>query len=144
MWTGFVHLERSPIMIKTLLILVATALALLILGGGLLAQRKPDIIGTWIGYAIVGDGGRVDITVVIDKGEAGYTGKLSDTTGMVPESPLKEIVFKDAKLTFEFDLNEGAGSRLIKIELNLENEALKGAWFDPDGNSDIIELTLKK
>jgi hypothetical protein len=129
---------------KTLLILAFAALALLILGGGLFAQKKPDVVGTWIGYAIVGDGGRVDITVVIDKGEAGYTGKLSDTTGMVPESPLKEIVFKDGKLTFEFDLAEGAESRLIKIELTLDSETLKGAWFDPDGNSDIIELTLKK
>jgi hypothetical protein len=129
---------------KTLLILVATALALLILGVGLFAQKKPDVIGTWAGYAIVGDGGRVDITVVLDKGETGYTGKLSDTAGMIPESPLKEIVFKEGKLSFELDLNEGSGSMLIKIELDLENEVLKGAWFDPDGNSDIIELTLKK
>ncbi len=129
---------------KTLLILVATALALLILGAGLFAQKKPDVIGTWIGYAVVGDGSRVDITLVIDKGEAGYTGKLSDTTGMVPELPLKEIVFKDGKLTFEIDLAQGMESQLIKIELTLENETLNGAWFDPEGNSDVIELTLKK
>jgi hypothetical protein len=129
---------------KTLLVLAVVALALFVLAGGAFAQKKPDVVGTWIGFAIVGDGGRVDITVVLDKGEAGYTGKLSDTTGMVPESPLKEIVFKDGKLAFEFDLAEGAETRLIKIELTLENEILKGVWFDPDGNSDIIELTLKK
>src|SRR4030042_3255632 len=78
--------ERSPIMKKTLLILVATALALLILGAGLFAQKKPDVIGTWIGYAVVGDGSRGDITLVIDKGEAGDPGKLTDTTGLGPES----------------------------------------------------------
>jgi len=33
---------------------------------------------------------------------------------------------------------------LIKIELTLDIETLKGAWFDPEGNSDLIELTLKK
>jgi len=33
---------------------------------------------------------------------------------------------------------------LIKIELTLDGETLKGAWLDPEGNSDIIELTLKK
>ena len=129
---------------KTLLILVATALALLILGAGLFAQKKPDVIGTWIGYAVVGDGSRVDVTIVIDKGESGYTGKLSDASGMVPESPLKEIVFKDGKLTFEIDMAQGMESQLIKIELTLENETLNGAWFDPEGNSDVIELTLKK
>jgi len=127
---------------KTLLILAFTALVLILLVGGVFAQNKPDVVGTWIGYALGGDGNRIDITVVIEKGAAGYTGKLSDATGMVPESPLKEIVFKDGKLTFEFDL--AAESMLIKIELTLDGETLKGAWLDPEGNSDIIELTLKK
>jgi hypothetical protein len=129
---------------KTLLILAFAALALILLVGGVFAQKKPDVIGTWIGYALEGEGNRIDITVVIEKGAAGYTGKLSDATGMVPESPLKEIVFKDNKLTFEFDLAMGAESMLIKIELTLDIETLKGAWFDPEGNSDLIELTLKK
>lgn len=129
---------------KTLLILVVTALALILLVGGVFAQKKLDVVGTWIGYALEGEGARVDVTVVIDKGEAGYTGKISDSTGMVPESPLKNIVFKDGKLGFEFDLAMGAESMLIKIELTLDGETLKGAWFDPEGNSDIIELTLKK
>jgi hypothetical protein len=126
---------------KTLLIPAAAALAVLILVGGVFAQKKPEVIGTWIGFA-VGEGNRVDLTVVIDKGEAGYTGKISDATGMVPESPLKNIVFKDGRLAFEFDM--ASESMLIKIELTLDSETLKGAWFDPEGNSDIIELTLKK
>jgi len=129
---------------KTLLIPAVAMMALLVLSGGVFAQKKPDVIGTWVGYAIVGDGSRVDFTVVIEKGQAGFTGKLFDMTGMIPESPLKNIVFKDNKLTFEFDLAEGMESSLIKIDLTLENETLKGAWFDPDGNSNMIELTLKK
>jgi hypothetical protein len=136
--------ERSLIMKKTLLILALVTLALVALLGGVFAQKKPDIVGTWVGYAIVGDGSRVDITAVIEKNAAGYTGKLSDTAGMVPESPLKNMVFKEKKLTFEFDLAQGAESTLIKIELTLENEVLKGAWFDPEGNTDLVELTLKK
>jgi len=129
---------------KTLLIPAVAMMALLVLSGGVFAQKKPDVIGTWVGYAIVGDGSRVDFTVVIEKGQAGFTGKLFDMTGMIPESPLKNIVFKDNKLTFEFDMAEGMESSLIKIDLTLENETLKGAWFDPDGNSNMIELTLKK
>jgi hypothetical protein len=127
---------------KTLLIVVIVTLALLALAIGGFAQKKPDVAGTWAGYAIVGDGGRVDITVVVEKGATGYTGKISDATGMVPETPLKNIVFKEGKLSFEFDMV--TESILIKIELTLENETLKGAWFDPDGNTDVIELTLKK
>lgn len=129
---------------KTLLVLAVAALALLVLAGGVLAQKKPDVAGTWVGYAIVGDGSRVDITVVLEKGEAGYTGKLIEMSGMIPESLLKEIVFKDAKLTCEFDLAQDMESMLIKIELTLENETLKGTWLDPEGDSDVVELTLKK
>jgi hypothetical protein len=129
---------------RTLLILAIVAVALFVLVDGAFAQKKPGVVGTWAGYAIVDDGSRVDITVLIEKGEAGYTGKLSDTAGMIPESPLRNIVFKDNKLTFDFDFSQGMDSVLIRLELTLENETLKGAWFDPDGNSNIVELTLKK
>lgn len=124
------------------------ALAILsVLAGTALSQvpKKADIVGTWVGTAMGGDGATpIDITAVIDKTATGYTGKLSDTAGMVPESAMREIVFKDNKLTFDFDLAQGSGTILIKIALTLEAETLKGAWSDPDGNSGPIELKLKK
>ena len=129
---------------KIMLVLTVAALLVLVLAVGAFAQKKPDIAGTWTGFAIVGDGSRVDLTAVLEKGQAGYTGKISDATGMIPESPLKNIAFKDKKLTFELDLAQGTESQLIKIELTLEGETLKGTWLDSEGNSDIVELTLKK
>lgn len=128
-------------------VLPVVALAVLaLIAGAAFSQvpKKPDVIGTWLGTAVVGDGSQVEITVVIEKAEAGYSGKLSDSTGMVPETPLRQIALKDDKLTFEFDLPQGAETSLIKIELLLDNETLKGVWFDPDGNSGAIELALKK
>ncbi|NTV80706.1 MAG: hypothetical protein HGA24_04700 [Candidatus Aminicenantes bacterium] len=129
---------------RTLSSLACVVLALAVLAGGALAQKKPDIIGTWVGYAITGDGSRVEITAVFDKGEAGYTGKMTEATGMLPEMTFRQIVFKDNKLSFEFDLAMGVESQVIKIELTLENDILKGAWFDAEGSSDVVELTLKK
>jgi hypothetical protein len=129
---------------RTLLVILA---ALGLLAGAALAQtpKKPDVVGTWTGSAVVsGDGTQLEITVVIDKTEGGYTGKLSDVSGLVPESQLRQIAFKDNKLTFEFDLSQATGTSLIKIELLLDNEALKGVWYDPDGNSGAIVLALKK
>ncbi|HSA94567.1 MAG TPA: hypothetical protein VLJ16_00855 [Acidobacteriota bacterium] len=105
--------------------------------------KKPDILGTWVGYAVA-PGMRFELVAVFDKGEAGYTGKLSDTTGTLADTPLRAIAFKDGKLTFEFDLLMGTDPQLIKIELVLENETLKGNWFDSEGNSDVVELMLKK
>jgi hypothetical protein len=87
---------------------------------------------------------RFDLTVVFAKGEAGYTGKMSDASGTIVDTPLRDIVFKDGKVTFEFDLNMGVESILIKIELTLENETLKGFWYDLEGSSDVVELALKK
>ena len=125
---------------------VAALAVLALIAGAAYSQapKKPDVIGTWLGTAVVGDGSQVEITVVIEKTEAGYSGKLSDSTGMVPETPLRQIALKDNKLTFEFDLLQGAETSLIKIELLLDKETLKGVWFDPDGNSGAIELAFKK
>ena len=124
---------------------LVTVISVLALALTLSAQtaKKPDIAGMWTGFAMA-DGARLDITVVFAKSETGYTGKLSDASGMVPESPLREIVFKDGKVGCEFDLDMGGTATLIRFELALENDVLKGLWFDPDGNSDTIELTLQK
>ena len=128
---------------KSLAVLV---IALAVLAGTALSQvaKKADIVGTWAGTAVVGDGSKIDITAVIEKAATGYSGKLSDASGQVPESQLKQIVFKDNKLSFDFDFAQGTETVLIKIELTLEAETLKGFWFDPDGNSGEIELALKK
>jgi hypothetical protein len=126
-------------------LIVLAALAVLAMSAPAQTPKKPDVVGTWTGTAVVDDNGAVfDIVVVIDKAEGGYSGKLSDLTGMVPESPLRQIVFKDGKLNFEFDLAQGMEAVLIKIELVLENETLKGAWFDPSGDSGAISLGLKR
>lgn len=132
---------------RSLRLPVIALAALALLAGTALAQapKKADVVGAWLGTAVVGDDGtQVDITIVIEKAESGYSGKISDATGMVPETPLRQIVFKDGKLGFEFDLAQGMDTTLIKIELTLENETLKGAWYDPDGNSGAILLALKK
>ncbi len=126
---------------RTFAALACALVALFVLGAG--AQKKPDIVGTWLGYANSPDM-RFDLTVIFAKGETGYTGKMSDASGMLAEIPLREIVFKDGKVTFEFDLVMGVEAMLIKIELTLENEGLKGFWYDVNGSSDVVELTLQK
>ena len=109
------------------------------------APKKADIAGTWVGTAVTNaDGSQLEIVVVFVKTASGYTGKLSDTAGMVPESELKEIVLKDNKLTCTFDLVQATQTIAIKIELTLEGETLKGAWSDEAGESGSLELTLKK
>ena len=81
--------------------------ALSVLAGAAFSQapKKADVAGTWVGSAVVDDGNaQIDINLVINKTPTGYSGKLSDASGQVPESELREIVFKDNKLAFLFDL----------------------------------------
>jgi len=117
---------------------------LTVLAGTGLAQapQKPDVVGTWVGTAL-SDDTLLEVALVIDKTNEAYSGKFSEATGMVVASPLREIVFKDGKLTFEFDLSQPL-TALIKFELLLDNGTLKGVWFDPDGNSGAVELAPKK
>ena len=130
---------------RNLIVLAAVFAALSVLTGSLPAQNKPGFLGDWTGYSIIGDGSRINVNVSFAEEAAGYTGKL-EVLGMTPELPLKNILFKDGKLTFEFDLmdDSGGGLQVIKIVLALDTETLKGYWFDAEGNSNIIELTLKK
>ena len=109
------------------------------------APKKSDIVGTWIGLATVDNQGTgFDITMVLAKVEAGHAGKFSDASGAIPETELRDVVFKDNKLTCLFDLPETMGSMLISMELTLENETLKGTWSGSDGSSGTIELALNK
>jgi hypothetical protein len=121
------------------------ALGLLAGGAFAQAQAKPDVAGTWTGTAIVGnDGTQLEIAIVLEKAEGGYSGRISDSSGLVPESPLRQIAFKDNKLTFELDLAQSTGTTLIKIELLYDKDTLKGVWYNPDGESGAIDLALKK
>ncbi len=131
-------MRRSLSVAAVLLIAAALVPAL---GGQ--AARKPDILGTWTGYAL-SPGMRFELTVVFGRTEAGYSGVLSDADGMIAETPLRDIVFKDGRVTCAFDLDMGGDVMFIKLEMALEGEVLKGSWFDAEGNSDVIELTLKK
>jgi len=123
-------------------------LAVLVLAAAVpvLAQQaeKVNLAGTWTGYTILGDGNRADFNLILEKAGETYTGKITDETGVIPEMTIKNVNFKNPNLSFEIDLPEGAETQLIKIELKLEADTLKGNWVDPDDNSNIVELARKK
>jgi hypothetical protein len=130
---------------KRTLFIALAALGLLAGSAFAQAQAKPGVVGTWTGHAVVGDdGSQIEITLVLERTDLGYAGKISDTSGFVPETSLREIAFRDNKLTFELDLAQPSGTVLIKIELLYDKDTLKGVWYNPDGNSGAIELALMK
>jgi len=107
-------------------------------------KPKVDLTGTWTGHTVLGDGSRAEFSLILAKADTTYAGKITDETGVIPEMQIKSVVFKDPDLTFEIDFPNGAATQLIKIELKVEGETLKGSWLDEEGNSNIIELARKK
>jgi hypothetical protein len=127
-----------------ILILSVLAVALAVAPAFAQTAGKVDLSGTWTGYTILGDGTRAEFSLILEKEGASYSGKITSETGMIPEMTIKNVNFKDATLTFEVEFPDGAGYRLIKIDLKLEADTLKGSWLDADTNSNIIELQRKK
>jgi hypothetical protein len=128
---------------KTLLILAFVMIALLVAIGNVFSQEKAGVVGAWTGYAIVGDGSRLDFNFTVGKGEEGLTGKITDEAGML-EIVAKNAVFADGKLTFDIDFPQGMEVVPIKVSLTLDGDSLKGFWVDPGGSSDVVELARKK
>lgn len=127
-----------------ILILSVLAAALALVPVFAQTAGKVDLSGTWTGYTILGDGTRAEFSLVLARAENTYAGKITSETGMIPEMAIKNVIFKDPALTFEVELPDGAGYQLIKIDLKLEADTLKGSWLDADTNSNVIELARKK
>jgi hypothetical protein len=127
-------------------ILILSVLALALALAPAFAQKagKVDLTGTWTGSTLLGDGSRAEFNLILEKAGETYTGKITDETGLIPEMQIKNVTFKDPALAFEIDFPNGTEMQLIKIELKLEAEALKGSWADQFGGSNIIELSRKK
>lgn len=108
------------------------------------AKPKADISGTWVGFAMVDNGTQKEgVTLVLEKKEGSYAGKVTSASGMVDNGEIRNVVFKDGKLTFDFDLL-GPEAQVISLDLVVEGDAMKGTWADASGNSDKVELERKK
>ena len=130
--------------LNRILILSVLAAALALVPVFAQTAGKVDLSGTWTGYTILGDGTRAEFNLILEREGASYSGKITSETGMIPEMAIKNVIFKDPALTFEVELPDGAGYQLIKIDLKLEADMLKGIWLDADTNSNVIELARKK
>jgi len=104
---------------------------------------KLDPVGTWVGTA-ENQGNYDDMTVVIEKKDNVYTGKIKDGMGMFVDVEIKNFVMKDTKVTFEFAGAMGGMPFNLKADLVLTEKTLNGTWtMIEDGSSGAIELARK-
>lgn len=123
------------------LILLLAAITLVLCALIFSAQQADDLAGTWMGKTAVPSGETDELTLVLEKAEDGYKGKISDTLGLVTDAEIYNFVFKDGKLTFNFILNEGGE---ITNELTLTEGKLVGSWsYAAESSSGSTEFVRK-
>jgi hypothetical protein len=107
--------------------------------------QQIDLSGKWVGQTEVPNAAEPDkLTLVLEKKESGYTGKISDSMGMLQDTELEDTEFKDNKLSCNFLVNTGEGYLRVHITLSVEGDKMKGNWEGEDGSSGAVELEREK
>ncbi|MDP2913840.1 MAG: hypothetical protein Q8O91_00130 [Candidatus Aminicenantes bacterium] len=123
----------------TVLLLIILILTLWLTG---FAAAQPDIVGTWLGKTEVPNQGPDDLTLIITKGETGFSGTLVDTLGLIiKDTEVKDIKFQDKELTFYFPLIDGAE---ISVKMTVDGDKMTGAWAHPEGDMGALVFERKK
>jgi hypothetical protein len=107
--------------------------------------QQVDLSGTWLGTAEVPNMAEPDkLTLILEKKEKGYSGTLSDSMGMIQNSELKAVEFKDKTLSFIFSANTGQEFLNVSAILTVEGDKMNGSWQTEDGSSGEVKLERKK
>lgn len=129
---------------KTASILSLLAFVMVLFNGAALCQDV-NLSGTWVGETEVPDAMEPDkITLVLEKTNGEYEGKVTDAMGYAMNSELEDIEFKDNELTANFLIFDGNQYVRIFFTLTVEGDTMKGFWESDMGDSAAIELHRQK
>jgi hypothetical protein len=108
-----------------------------------LAQKAPDLGGTWIGKTDVPHAGTIEVTLVLKRTDKGYSGTIaSDNQGVINGDPeIRDVTADGEKLSFAFPLADGT---LLFMTLTVAGERMTGHWEHPSGSTGAVELVKKK
>lgn len=139
-----IKLKRSETMkrVGTILFLLSF---LPILFSAISFSQQVDLSGTWEGTAEVPNAVEPDkMTLILEKKDGQYTGTISDSMGMIQDEELKDVEFKDNKLSFGFNVFTGQEYMPVKVTVTVEQNRMSGQWSTEDGSSGRVELERKK
>ena len=128
---------------RTLLSVLLAAAALTILAGAASAQDVDPLEDTfWKGQVFPkGSTSGQDVVVSFLSGLDGLMGLVKPLDGREGEYEMRNLVFKDNKVTFEYgDPYELGISPRVKVALDLKGDTLTGTWTDSQGGSGTMKL----
>ncbi|MGA2262246.1 MAG: hypothetical protein ABSH28_12510 [Acidobacteriota bacterium] len=123
---------------------VIAALLFALLPGAILAQNV-DLSGTWVGDTVIPASPDKDqLTLVLKKDGASYTGTISDTMGMMNQAALESVKIADGTLSFQFVAHTGEQEIRVTITLKISGDKLVGSWVTESGDTGPVEMERKK
>ncbi len=106
------------------------------------ALAAADFAGTWNGKTEVPDSGIDELVLVLVKTEAGWSGTVNDSIGIIAkDTPLADIKVDGDKITFTFPIVDG---NIIDNRLTIAGDRMTGEWVHPEGDSGTLEFERKK
>jgi hypothetical protein len=112
--------------------------------GSLLGQDQ-DLSGTWIGStAIPNREDRDNLTLVLKKDGASYTGNITDSMGMLNATVLEKVKLEKDTLSFEFMVTTESGQIRVRSTLKVGGDKLVGSWESEGGDTGALEMVRKK
>ncbi len=118
---------------------------LLVFSFGMSFSQQAELSGTWVGSTEVPDAPEPDkLSLVLKKEEGKYSGTITDSMGMLQDTEIEDVEFKDNTLTFTFQVDTGEEYITVHASLTVKGDKLIGHWETADGNSASIEMERQK
>jgi hypothetical protein len=112
--------------------------------GSLLGQNQ-DLSGTWIGSTVIPNMEEKDnLTLVLKKDGASYTGTITDSMGMLNAAVLEKVKLEKDTLSFEFLVLTSTEQIRVRSTLKVTGDKLVGSWESEQGDTGALEMVRKK
>jgi hypothetical protein len=110
-----------------------------------LPGQDRDLSGTWVGSTEVPNREEKDnLTLVLKKEGATYTGTITDTMGMLNAAVLEKVKFEKDTISFEFLALVGNEQIRIKSTLKVSEDKMVGSWESEQGDTGALDFVRKK
>lgn len=111
-----------------------------------LAQKAPNLDGTWIGKTDIPGVGTVEMPLVLKRAEKSYGGTISIShsggEGVIQASTeIRDVTTDGEKFSFVFPLTDDS---LVLVKLVLAGDQMTGQWEHASGSTGAIEFVKKK
>jgi len=109
-----------------------------------LAQKAPNLNGTWVGKTDIPGVGTVEMTLALKRAEKSYGGTISidhNETEIQGHTEIRDVTTDGEKFSFVFPLTDDS---LVLVKLVVAGDQMTGQWEHASGSTGAVEFVKKK